>query len=279
VIISDNAGKQQVREQKVIACVVCNTSTDEAFVATVLSKHEISYFYCSNCGLLQTEEPYWLDEAYGRAIASADTGILARNLSFADQAARILYPLFGPKGRYLDWAGGTGLLVRRMRDLGFDFFWQDPYCNNALAYGFEDDSEYSYSAVTAVEVLEHLIDPVDFIKKACARSATRTLVCTTEIFEGNAPPSLDWAYYAFAEGQHIRFYQQRTLEMIAKKLGLNFYSDKGIHIFTELEIPSRVLSGLKRRNRNRALKKALAGLESKTQSDSTLMLSKAAVNQ
>jgi hypothetical protein len=46
-----------------------------AFRHTVLRKYDVQYFQCGGCGFLQTETPYWLDEAYSSAIVTADTGI------------------------------------------------------------------------------------------------------------------------------------------------------------------------------------------------------------
>jgi hypothetical protein len=37
-------------------------------------------------------------------------------------------------------------------------------------------------------------------------------------------------------GQHISFYQRRTLDFIGAKLGLNFYSHGSLHMFTDKKI-------------------------------------------
>ncbi len=40
---------------------------------------------------------------------------------------------------FLDYAGGYGVFTRLMRDIGFDFYWHDPYTQNLFANGFEKD--------------------------------------------------------------------------------------------------------------------------------------------
>lgn len=58
---------------------LCQFGREKVFNGVLLKKHPVDYFYGDNCGLLQTQEPYWFDEAYTDAIAVADTGLAARN--------------------------------------------------------------------------------------------------------------------------------------------------------------------------------------------------------
>lgn len=227
-------------EKELTACPICASSRELAFREIILGRHEVAYLHCRHCGLLQTESPYWLDEAYGDAIASADTGLLGRNLVTASKLAVLLYGCFGPRGKYVDIAGGYGVMTRRMRDYGFDYYWDDRYCQNLMARGFEAEKMAGpFSALSAFEVLEHINDPVAFVDEQMAKYRSRTLIFTTELYEGTLPPQKDWWYYAFNTGQHISFYQRRTLEALAKRLGLNFYSLHGLHILTDqvLRIP------------------------------------------
>ena len=132
-------------------CPVCQSQTTAAFKAQVLLKYDAEYFVCDHCGYLFAKEPYWLDEAYTFAIASTDTGLVKRNISISGKVASLLYLGMNERGngRYLDVAGGYGMLTRMMRDFGFDFYWQDKYCSNLLAQGFEDSRSHEpYKAVT-----------------------------------------------------------------------------------------------------------------------------------
>lgn len=49
-------------------CNICNNEANFFSNNTVLNKYDIDYFKCSTCGFVQTEEPYWLEEAYSSAV-------------------------------------------------------------------------------------------------------------------------------------------------------------------------------------------------------------------
>jgi Methyltransferase domain len=214
-------------------CSVCSKDTEYHFTQTILGKYEVSYFYCDHCGFLQTEDPYWLEESYKNAIADADTGLVVRNTIISKILASILFFLFKKDGKYLDIAGGYGMLTRLMRDIGFDFYWSDPYCQNLLSKGFElSTTTAPFDVVTAFEVLEHVHDPVEFIKSAFSKSQSSTLIFSTELFFGVPPKPSEWYYYLPETGQHISFYQLKTLQFIADKLSLNLYSRGFFHILT-----------------------------------------------
>jgi hypothetical protein len=257
------------------SCPICSNLMTDSFTAKVLNKYDALYKVCRVCGFLGAEKPHWLDEAYDRAIADADTGLVMRNLSLAPQIAGVLYWAMGERGagRYLDSAGGYGLLTRLMRDFGFDFYWHDEYCENKLAPGFSfrQDSK-PFSAVTAIEVFEHLIDPKSFVEKTLKMAGSDTLIFTTVLYRG-APPPESWWYYSFATGQHIGFFQRGTLQRLASELEMQFASANGIHVFSKSKINGARL----RIATNRAI--ALGAiwwirkkLGSKTMTDHELML-------
>ncbi len=215
-------------------CRVCDGNTRELFRQRVLGKYDVRYFQCSNCGMVQTEKPYWLDEAYASPIAVRDTGILWRNQQLATVAASLFWKLFRGRGRFLDAAGGYGIFTRLMRDIGFDYYWWDPHSQNLLARGFEGSPEAGpYQAITAFEVLEHLDDPVRFLRDIIERTGCRTLLTSTEVFRGHAPDPASWWYYTFDTGQHISFYNRSALEVIARKLGLRLYARRNLQLWTD----------------------------------------------
>ena len=61
-------------------CRLCHGPTAFLFCQRVLHRHDVPYFRCANCDLIQSEEPWWLGEAYSSAICSFDTGAIARNM-------------------------------------------------------------------------------------------------------------------------------------------------------------------------------------------------------
>ena len=133
------------------------SSADKMFDAKIMNKYSIDYFYCSNCGFLQTQAPYWLEESYKHSINLEDTGILHRNVRLSKITSLLLLFLFKKNDKFLDFAGGYGLFTRLMRDRGLDFYWHDPYTRNLMARGFEyDDNSGPVSLITSFECFERL---------------------------------------------------------------------------------------------------------------------------
>jgi hypothetical protein len=215
-------------------CPICKSVMERAFTMKVLYRYDVGYFYCGRCGFLQTEKPHWLDEAYSDAIVRADTGLVWRNLFIARRLAPLILLQFDANGRFLDVAGGTGLLVRLMRDMGFRFEWHDPFAVNVHARGFEHETASGpCELVTAFEVVEHVEDPVAFIEHAMSRGASDTLVFSTELFDGEPPRPGRWWYYTPETGQHISFFQRKTLSVLAERLGVRFYTAGSVHVFSK----------------------------------------------
>lgn len=222
-------------------CHICNAATRAHFTATVLNKYEAVYHYCKECDHLFVDEPAWLDEAYSEALAMEDTDVAVRNILTALRLAAINYLALGDrgKGKYTDVAGGHGLLTRLMRDLGFNCFWSDRYAKNLFARGFEyDATQGACLAVSAIEVLEHTLNPLDFIQHALADHQSDTLIFTTEVFPDDNPPLPGrWAYYAFDSGQHIAFFSRQGLTRLAERLGMVYYPLGRLHVFSRRCLP------------------------------------------
>jgi hypothetical protein len=209
-----------------------------AFSETVLTQHNVQYYYCDQCGLLKTEAPYWLDEAYRKAIVDADTGLVGRNLGNSALLEIILKRLSIDKGRFLDIAGGYGLLTRLMRDKGFDCYTTDKWCQNLLAKGFEPSPDFKADALFAFETMEHLEDPLQFLSAMFRQYACETIIFSTLTFADTIPPR-NWWYYQFESGQHITFYQPRTLSALALRLGCRYHMIKpDLHLITSRDLSS-----------------------------------------
>jgi len=178
-------------------------------------------------------EPHWLDEAYAEAINASDVGLVRRNLEFARITRVVIHQLFDREGRFLDFAGGTGLLVRLMRDAGYDFYWRDRYCTNLFARGFEapEDSGERFELVTAVEVLEHCVDPLAALQEML--TCTESVLLTTELLPDPPPAAGDWWYYGLEHGQHVSFYTRRSLEILAARLGMQLVTNgRNLHLLS-----------------------------------------------
>lgn len=227
-------------------CRVCGGGVRWFADGRVLGHVDVSYLRCEMCGLVMADDPTWLDEAYAEAIAHLDVGLLDRCQILANVTSTVLRAERLRGGRFLDWAGGYGVLTRLMRDRGFDFVHTDVYAANIFAGGFTGDlGQGRFDLVTAFEVLEHLVDPVDEL--AAVASATDRLLVTTQVLPSPTPRPGDWDYYALESGQHITFYTPRSLEALARRLGFDgVVTSPLVHLFHRGPV-SRVTRSLVRR--------------------------------
>jgi hypothetical protein len=224
-------------------CKICDTPQRFFQKAKVLGKYEVAYFQCPHCGFVQTEDPYWLDEAYSSAITESDLGLVRRNLANAQIAASVIMTLFDSGARFLDYGGGYGLLVRLMRDRGFDFYYFDRFSTPLFAGVFEADldSECHYELVTAFEVWEHLVDPLEEIRHMLQFS--RSILFTTALLPQSNPRPQEWWYYGLEHGQHVALYSRRALQSVAERFDLNLLSDgRSLHLLTPKAISGLLFS-------------------------------------
>ncbi|MGE4565171.1 MAG: methyltransferase domain-containing protein [Victivallaceae bacterium] len=231
-------------------CRICGNLTDELFRKEVLHKYEAEYRRCRNCGFIQLENPFFLDEAYARSITASDVGLLARNLRFAEQLAPAFYWFFERDKRYLDYGGGYGVFVRLMRDIGFDFRWSDRYTANLFADGFAaGNEEEGFEAITALEVFEHLDFPMTELERLLERSDT--VAIGTNLTDGCPENELaNWHYLGCEHGQHISFFSVCTFRHIAARLKLHLYTDgRGLTILTRRKPSSRLATVIALRHR------------------------------
>jgi hypothetical protein len=189
---------------------------------------------CPNCGFLQTEEPYWLDEVYRNPIDLSDTGYMQRNIVLSKKISILLRLLFNKHGSYLDYAAGYGVFVRLMRDIGFDFYWSDKYADNIFAKRFEYSDANAVEAVTTFESFEHFVNPIGEIEKLLLLS--KNIIFTTELLPYKIPKPQEWWYYGLEHGQHISFYQQKTMHFIANQYKINYYNFGSLQLFTDKKI-------------------------------------------
>ncbi len=213
-------------------CKVCTKKTNYIFDGKILNKYDIKYFHCGDCGFLQTEEPYWLKEAYSESINLSDTGYIRRNLELSKGLATLLVLFFNKNGKYIDYAGGYGMFVRLMRDIGFDFYWDDLYTQNLFAKGFEFvNTGCTIEAITTFESFEHFVNPIKEIEKLL--DISDNIIFTTELLANPIPKPKDWWYYGLEHGQHISFYSEKALRFIANKYKLYYYNLNGFHLITK----------------------------------------------
>ena len=217
--------------KKTCNCRVCGSLSNELFYG-LLRDLKVAYYECHNCGYVQTELPYWLEQAYVNPIDPSDTGIMARNLANFKVTLATLVCLDKLYGSVVDYAGGYGILVRLLRDHGVNALWIDPFCENILAKGFEYQLDTKVDLVTAFEVFEHLVDPVSEMEKLL--DIAPNVLISTQIIQSPAPDHDKWWYYGNQHGQHIGFFRIKTLKLLAAKYNKQFVTDgHTYHLFFE----------------------------------------------
>jgi Methyltransferase domain len=218
-------------------CNICSHPSILFDKAKVLNKYDVQYFQCTACGFVQTEESYWLNESYSDAITKSDLGLIARNLNLSRISKLMIILFFNQDAKFIDYGGGYGMLVRMMRDFGFDFYRSDKFCDNLFAYGFDADVKGAdqYELLTAFEVFEHLPDPLGDLEKML--SFSKNILFSTLLIPASQPKPNRWWYYGLEHGQHISLFTPEALRFIADKFNLKLYSNgSSLHLLTEKKI-------------------------------------------
>jgi hypothetical protein len=205
------------------SCRLCGGAVTQAFRMLVLAKYEISCHSCRECGSLQTEQPYWLPEAY--ANPSVDPGAARRTLdsyALVELVARIFQC-----HTMLDFGGNTGLLCRLLRDHEYAAYCFDRYLTATYARQFIGSPADRYDLVSAFEVMEHFEHPAEDLEQIFG-ARPRIVVASTELFCGQMA---DWWYLAPREGQHIFFYSEKAVRLIAARYCYNVLFGKSFLLF------------------------------------------------
>ena len=178
-----------------IVCRICKSSTEKLFSTIILQKFSVEYFQCPHCGYVQTEFPFWLKEAYSRPINDVDTGLMMRSYWHRKVASTLIYILFNQRGKFLDYGAGYGVFVRLMRDIGFNFYWQDEHSENLFAKGleFRKSEKYPVELLTCFEAFEHFVEPA--IELANLLNISENILLSTELIPNPIPSPTEWWYY------------------------------------------------------------------------------------
>lgn len=221
-------------------CKICGSNATVFGKSEILGKHPAAFYRCDQCGFMQTETPYWLEEAYSDTITKSDIGLVSRNLKLSDMTQRLILAYFDPTQKFIDYGGGYGLFVRLMRDQGFDFYRHDPLCKNLFAEGFEASPGVNFALLTAWEVFEHLQNPLPEIEQMISYSPN--LLFSTLTLPKEPKPLDEWWYYGLEHGQHVSFYSSESLHVIARKFNLKVHYSKGsIHFIGDKSINPRLI--------------------------------------
>jgi hypothetical protein len=201
-------------------CRLCGARAKFVYALDVLARHKVNYFECESCGSLQTEYPYWLDDAYSIPGVHVDTGQAARVIQTWIRIVFLLETIdFDKNVDCIDYGGSSGLLTRLMRDSGFQYFAYDRYERAKYSNYFQIDRLDAKTPIliSAFEVFEHFSNPKTALDELFATKA-ELIVFSTQFYEGQGP---NWDYLFPACGQHVFFYKERALRAFAHDRGYN----------------------------------------------------------
>ena len=243
-----------------LRCRLCDGALEMRFRRRVLDKHDVAYLQCEQCLSLQTEPPFWLDEAYREHnLSHLDTGAAQRNLhnlAACWSIARVLGIV-----NVLDVGGGDGLLCRLLRDYEINCFVQDRYAKPTYAQGFEHPNFATPELIVAFEVLEHYSTPRDDLD-ALFKQEPQAIVASTGIYANQGE---DWWYLASEAGQHVFFYSRRALNQVAGRYGYDLIVSGGYLLFVRpatFSAAQRALAKIVLKSKPRRLTKALLVMRS-----------------
>lgn len=223
-------------------CKICAGSTSTFGDSLFLGRHVGQYECCDACGFTFIRDPGWLEEAYNSAITEVDIGSVYRCDLYSGLLKTLIHIYSNSQARFVDYGGGYGLLVRRMRDLGYEYQWFDKHCENLFATGFDaaQSPDAHYGLLSAFEVFEHLVDPV--AEMEVMTQFSDHIVFTTEIISRPPPAPGTWWYYGPEHGQHISFYTWDALNRLARRFNLHFVTNGMIHMFTKQKVNKHIFS-------------------------------------
>ena len=209
-------------------CRLCGGALKEFFSKKLLGKYDVLYFKCLDCHSLQTETPYWLDEAYKtNNISNIDTGAVQRNLH--NLAACYIISKIFKATNVIDIGGGDGLLCRLLRDYTINCYVKDKYATPTYGQGFTQQNFDTPDLIVGFEVMEHYPNPKYDLDNLFFYNP-RALLLSTMIFTNEQQ---DWWYLSPESGQHVFFYSKKSIGMIATKYKYDLIISGGFILFVK----------------------------------------------
>jgi hypothetical protein len=212
-----------------IPCRLCGHEAKLYGRKLVLDKYEIAYYECGECQSLQTEQPYWLEEAYHVEGLGLDVGACQRCLNLSIEVSACLNVLgFHKDLPCLDYGSGLGLFSRLMRDRGYNFHAYDKYIKPFFMDRFEGSLiDRKWSVLTVFEVFEHMVTP-DLNCAELFKADPDIIFFTTQLWQNQG---LDWWYFVPEGGQHVFFFSDKGLQFLTDKYGFTLIDLKSVKIF------------------------------------------------
>jgi hypothetical protein len=218
-----------VRSPTDAACRLCGGVTTYLFSKRILSRHDVGYHQCQECGSQQTDFPSWLDEAYAIPGLHIDVGAPTRSIKNWLATTVLLDSLGIPlEAKGVDFGAGPGLFASLMRSVGRDFHTFDAFTRPIFSSysSISGLGDMSPDILTAFEVFEHLPEPKATLDDLFSREVPLILFTTWPVDD----QAEDWIYYLPDCGQHVFFYSREALERQGKDHGYDMVASQYFYI-------------------------------------------------
>jgi SAM-dependent methyltransferase len=211
-----------------LKCKICGSSAKLTFEGSWTNVDAtLSYYQCQNnsCNFLYTDHldrmsddevsalyniPYWRDSMVREEMGQ----LVLDKVNLAKTVNPNLKSV-------LDVGCGQGLGVKALRDEGYEGYGYDvsppKVCPEYITVGSRDQIDGQFDAITALEVMEHLVDPVE----ACQWIANLlpeggVYVFSTYTFNSDKHDK-NWWYLDHVG--HVSLYTEKSLAILAKQTG------------------------------------------------------------
>lgn len=273
---------QETRCSPTVPCKICNGQASPFDIVDFnkscardtyvlgFSSIPVVYRKCNRCSLIFTDfgdtftAEEWATYVYNQDYIVVDPEYL--NARPVHNAREISALLPGTKRVVLglDYGGGNGKTSALLRAEGWQFDSYDPY--GAMELSPERLGRYNFCS--AIEVFEHLTDPVATLGKVLSMTGTDKLLIligtSTHDEHVSDRSRLAW-WYAAPRNGHISLYSLHSLHLLAERFGLTYCSGAGgvTHLLARGFTQDTLRSILQRGRQRRRMRSALDRLKGK----------------
>jgi 2-polyprenyl-3-methyl-5-hydroxy-6-metoxy-1,4-benzoquinol methylase len=190
------------------------------------------YSRCNNCDAVFYNSKNTLEFDYkSNYFEEKDGGWAYRNeriFKFLKRA--IKYTIIQKCESILDFGSGTGYLVDIFRKNQFNAFGYEPMATpvyskeniiNSNYDKFINDYKNCFDVVFAIEVVEHIDDPIEILGKLLTTlNKNGVLIITSELFD-KSKHKQDW-WYLNPDAGHILIHSKQSLNILKRKLNIRY---------------------------------------------------------
>ncbi len=196
------------------------------------SGYPIYYRRCERCGFVFTDAfDAWTPASFGHNIYNDEYILVDPDFVEVRPAgnAKLVGQTFQRSRdtiRILDYGGGSGLLVQRLRDDGFKAETYDPFSS------FNQKPESQFDLITCFEVMEHVPSPKTTVATMVSLLKGDGAILFSTLLQPStiATVGLSW-WYAGPRNGHISLYTSAALGHLFNAHGINVASfSENLHI-------------------------------------------------